>query len=153
MLNDLSSISNAGLRCLLHTFGHEIIDCHGMLLLSTDQVRNWELDGAPVDAVDVEATMNKRYVAELVGDLIEADAREELMACGRSIIQIWAERIALRFPERNVIFYLGGSESVIVRFHTRRHGVDDWLDVTDRQFVLQSRLELYELRDRRVNRI
>lgn len=151
--NDLALVSNAALRSLLHTFCHDLIDRDGMLLLSTRQVREWQVEAGTVDPVDVESSMNKRYVSELVGDFVAGDARDELMVCGRAIIQVWAERIAVRFPERHVIFYLGGSDAVIVRFHVRRDGVHDWLDLDDRQFLLQSRIEVYELRDRCLQQI
>lgn len=154
MNNDLSLISNDGLQSLLHTFQHDIVERGGLLLLRTQQIMEWDLESVPVeDPVDVESTMSKRYVSELAGELIDGSSREQLMVCGRAIVQVWAERIAARFPGRNVLFYLGGEEDVIVRFHVRRPGIYDWLDLEDRPFILRSRLEVYELHDQRLERL
>jgi hypothetical protein len=129
---------------LVHTFCHEIIDCNGLLLLSTKQARN---AGKRVidDPVGYESTMNKRYVTDL--SRIDENARDALMTIGRAVIRIWAERIALLLPGRNVVFYLGGLEDVVLRFHVRRPGICDWTDLADREFLKQSKLEAYVLQD------
>lgn len=137
---------------LLRALRHDVIDREGLLLLSTNQIREWESVSSEQDAVDVEATMNKRYVIDLVGNIVRIDDRAALMECGRTIMQVWVERIALRFPERDVRFYLGGSESVILRFHVRGPGVADWVDVTDREFLSRSSIEVYELRRQRLEK-
>jgi hypothetical protein len=140
------------LEALLQTFCQEIVECDGLLLLSTAQVRASGWDGLG-DPVSIEATMNKRYLSELIGDAISASSRADLMRYGRAIIQIWSERIALRFPDRVVVFYLGGSESVLVRFHARRLGVPDWADLADRAFLSASLIEVFELRNGNLNKV
>lgn len=59
----------------------------------------------------------------------------------------------LRFPGRAVLFYLGGSESVILRFHVRREGFHDWLDVNDHELLRRSSMEVHELRDQGLQKL
>jgi hypothetical protein len=136
-------------------FCHEMIDCHGALLLSTKQVRAWRETAPPSDwdPVAVESTMNKRAVVDLAGHAYDERSREELMTVGRAILRVWSERIALLFGDRDVVFYLGGSESVVIRFHVRRSGVADWLNLADREFLNASKIEIYLLHDRRLARM
>jgi hypothetical protein len=126
-----------------------IIEVEGMLLLRTKQaLRPWAHESGEIDRVGAEATLNKRYVVDLL-DLTNVrcdEVREELTQCGMKLIEIWASRISLEFPSKVVVFYLGGSEDVILRFHVRRDGVRDWTDLNDRQFLLSSHLQVYELR-------
>ena len=134
---------------LIGTFCHEIVDRDGLLLLSTQQV--CEAETAPVeDPVSVESTMNKRYVADL--SRIDENARDPLMRVGRAIIYTWSERIALHFPGREVAFYLGGSESVILRFHVRRPGLTDWTNLSDRQYLAAAQIEVYILHNNSLTR-
>lgn len=127
-------------------FCHDIVELDGLLLLSAAKVRRPQSATAISDAVGVESTLNKRYMTDLVGRCIQEENRDKLMAWGRAIIRVWSERIALRFPEREVAFYLGGSESTILRFHVRRPGSSDWTNLEDREFLSTSRIEVYVLR-------
>jgi len=126
-----------------------ILEIEGMLLLRTEQaLRPWARQPNESDRVDAEATLNKRYVGDLL-DLTGVsfdEIRKELTECGRRLIQIWADRISLEFPAKVVAFYLGGSEDVVLRFHVRRDGVRDWTDLNDQEFLLSSHLQVYELR-------
>jgi len=106
-----------------------------------------------VDPVDVEATLNKRHLTDLVPGAVFENSYEKLMACGRAIIKIWSERIALHFPSHVVLFFLGGAEDVVLRFHVRRKGIADWTDLNDRDFLISNRLEIYELRGERLEKI
>src|SRR3954447_13382072 len=90
-------------EAVLSAAWHEIVETNGLLLLTTSQVlRGAAMAQHHADPVSVEATMNKRYVSELVGCGIHQTARGKLMKCGRAIIKIWSERIALHFPDRTV---------------------------------------------------
>ncbi len=130
---------------LVYSFCHEIVEVDGVLLLSTEQVLNGRGRLVDDDLVGIESTMNKRYVADL--SRLDENARETLMTVGRAIMLVWSERIALRFPGRDVLFYLGGSESVILRFHVRRPHLTDWTDLSDREYLTASMLEVYLLHD------
>jgi hypothetical protein len=143
-MNSQAATPQAVTDALVRAFCHEIIDSNGLLLLSTAQTRKEGL-AVDCDPVGVESTMNKRYVTDLVGRAIDENARDVLMRLGRAIMHVWAERIALLFPGRDVVFYLGGSESVILRFHVRRTGMTDWTDLTDREYFAASNLEVYIL--------
>jgi hypothetical protein len=134
------------LAALVRTLEYEIVKLHGMMLLETRQVLGWKGSVTGEDPIGTEATMNKRYVWDLMGGLIDVDARDDLMTFGRAIMRIWSERIALRFPDMPVLFYLGGSESVILRFHVRRSGLPDWIELSEGDFLTESKLEVYELR-------
>ncbi len=139
---------------LVETFSHPIIEVDEMLLLETEQARHTSSSALKSDRVSVEATLNKRYVADLVGHAFVDDAnRDELMICGRAIMHVWSECIALRFPGRVVVFYLGGRESVILRFHVRRPGVREWTDLSDREFLSQSLIEVFLLEDGKLERL
>jgi hypothetical protein len=132
-------------RDLRNAFSWEIVDIHGTLLLATKQVLAPEANRPDEDPIGVESLMNKYYVRDLTGYVFDQDDRENLMPVGRALVKVWAERIALRFPGRRVLFFLGGEEAVILRFHVRREGQHDWTDIEDRRFLRKARLEVYEL--------
>jgi hypothetical protein len=134
-------------NALVKAFCHEIVDCDGCLLLSTHQVIS-ERGRVIDDPVGYESTMNKRHMTDLCR--IDEDDREALMIVGRALVKVWAERIALLFPGREVVFFLGGSDSVILRFHVRRSAITDWTDVTDREYLTSCNLEVYILRDEKL---
>jgi len=129
-----------------------IIDNHGLLLLGTAQAQRGIID-PPADPVGVESVLNKVHIADVIDAGDGVLRRSALMVIGRSLIKVWAERISLHYPDRKVLFYLGGGDSVILRFHTRRVEHNDWLDLTDLSFIAQSRIEVYELSEGLLNRI
>src|SRR5215213_6592880 len=90
------------LDTVLSTFDRQILDVNGALLLATRQLGNRSKDNVHADPIALEATWNKRYVTDLIGLAAtdEPENREWLMSCGRVIMRVWAERIALQFPER-----------------------------------------------------
>ena len=133
------------LPTIAEAFAAEIIDVSGCLLLNSVQARTSEHSAPPSDPVAFEATMNKRHLPDILGIRDDSETRSALVAVGRALIKTWAERIALRFPTRTVAFYLGGSDSVVIRFHERRSGHPDWINWDDRTFLRASALEIYEL--------
>jgi hypothetical protein len=132
-------------RDLTEAFVNDIVDINGTLLLATKQILKGDPNRRHEDPISVESVVNKYYVTHLAGDVFDEDDRDNLMPIGRALIKVWAERIAFRFPGRRVLFFLGGEESVIVRFHVRREGQHDWASLEDRKFLRKAHLEVYEL--------
>ncbi|KAB8144385.1 hypothetical protein F8S13_05790 [Chloroflexia bacterium SDU3-3] len=74
------------------------------------------------DPVGYEASENHFHLDYMISrDL----SRKVLMDIGKGIIFVWNERIHTMIDD-NVIFYLGGDDSIILRFHLER-GDDYWL--------------------------
>jgi hypothetical protein len=128
----------------------QIREIRGCLVLPSTETgeRAWVLD-----AISVETTLNKRYIKDLVTPAVAADQHDALMRCGRVLVRAWAAQLTTRFPAATILFFLGGSEDVIVRFHVERPPSPNWADLSDTSFLHAARLEVYRLNDGVLTRV
>ncbi len=47
--------------------------------------------------------------------------------------------------ERQVLFYLGGQDTVALRFHIDRNDGKSWVDISDSNFLEQEQLKIFRI--------
>jgi hypothetical protein len=97
------------------------------------------------DLTGLESDVNSFRMHDLVGGVLEDKGHERrvLRRIGRALIHVWADRLRGQAPDRSFLFYLGGRDTLILRFHTERSSIPHWTDITDLQFLRRCRIEVH----------
>lgn len=98
----------------------------------------------PSDPVGLEAFVNHYHLEDYVEEfsLEPRRKRRELNRLADALILVWAERLAGILAERTALFYAGGEEDVIVRFHLERPDEPPWMSL-DPDFVRKARMRVF----------
>lgn len=67
--------------------------------------------------------------------------RRLLIAIGRQVIEVWNQRLRLLVGDTPVLFYLGGTDTVMLRFHQEHEGYIPW--IADHEHLRRGRISLY----------
>lgn len=107
------------------------------------------------DITGIEATVNTFHIRHFTDGAItdKGPDRRSLMKLGRALIQVWSARLQGQLQQRTLLFYLGGRDEVLLRFHVERPEVPNWTDISDSQFFRRRRLEVYRATATSVERI
>lgn len=140
-------VDGATRRALLRLstwFAAPLLETRDGLVISEekDVERHWI--AFPGDPTGFEAFVTHVHLEDLLasgGSL----RRRDWLAIGWDLMQVWGDRLRPRLRGRSVLFYLGGSRGVILRFHVAREGCADWLDWTDKDFLTREKLSVYRL--------
>ncbi len=99
----------------------------------------------PDDPVGLEALVNHVYLEDLFHSMVvpKGELRRALVKIGQTLISVWHERMAPLLDGREVIFYLGGRDTVAIRFHLVRDSSPSWLDLSDASFVRRERVRVF----------
>jgi hypothetical protein len=112
-------------------------------------LRHW--DEFPGDPTGLEAFVNHFHLDDLAGDSAAGPVkRKDLMRLGESLVSVWASRLAP--TEEPVVFYLGGRDGVVLRFHLVRPGAKPWIPA-DAHLLAKERLRVFELKDSTLRRV
>jgi hypothetical protein len=97
------------------------------------------------DFTGLESDINSFRMHDLVGGVLEDKGhdRRVLRQIGRALIHVWADRLRGLAPDRSFLFYLGGRDTLFLRFHTERSSIPHWTDITDLRFLRRCRIEVY----------
>jgi len=127
----------------------------GEAYLIGDQVESSLPFRSDADLTRLEHSENHFHLADVFGiapSKIEM-FRDQLMSLGERLVKIWHDRIRATGTQAPVVFYLGGEEDVIIRFHLER-SVGPWLSsVQDHDFLVQSKVRMYRGEGRTVQRL
>jgi hypothetical protein len=98
----------------------------------------------PGDPIGLEATVNHYHLEDHIqGPRLKPRAqRQLLMTLAEALMRVWSERLVRFLGDRAAIFYLGGADTVVIRFHVERPGTEPWTTLT-RAFMKQERLRVY----------
>jgi hypothetical protein len=96
------------------------------------------------DSIGAEAFANHYHLEDyLEGLRIKPAARRRLlMTLAEALVKVWSERLVRLLGERSAIFYIGGSDTVYVRFHVERPGAKPWTS-HEPAFLKKERLRVY----------
>lgn len=98
------------------------------------------------DETGFESFVNHIHLEDIVQGVFDPETdREALLIIGKDIIAVWAERLKPYLNKREVIFYLGGSDSVSLRFHIARDDGRDWIDRSDEDLIHRERIEVFKI--------
>lgn len=108
-----------------------------------------KLDSYPDDITGLESFVNHVHLEDTLSNLLQTSGEERaiLFRIGISIIKTWSERIKYLLDDREVLFYLGGKDTVSLRFHIDRKDGQGWVDLSDVEFLKREQLSVF-----RVNR-
>lgn len=100
------------------------------------------------DPTALEAFVNHVHLDDLLGGLpLSTDgAREALVALGRALVEVYTERARPFLGGRELIFYLGGRDTVSLRFHVFRGSEEAWARLDDADFLEQERCEVIRIK-------
>lgn len=121
-MQDPADLLKNSMESLSTLFSMKFKKVEGILIATTNlNSRKTSVNQPISNPVWYESTMNHYHLDYMISrDL----SRKVLMDIGKGIIFVWNERIHTVIDD-NVIFYLGGDDSIILRFHLERG--DDFL--------------------------
>ena len=101
------------------------------------------LDSYPGNPIGAEAFANHYHLEDYVEGLrLEPRAqRRFLMTLAEALVKVWSERLVRLLGERSAIFYIGGKDTVLIRFHVERPG--QRLTALTPSYVKRARLRVY----------
>ena len=107
------------------------------------------------DLTGIESFNNHFHLEDIADITFTGDelVRTKLMEVGRALIKVWAERLHIMLKGQAILFYLGGVDSVIVRFHLERTHEATWIHLSDTAFIQKERIEVYRGLDGKVIRL
>lgn len=99
------------------------------------------------DHSGLEAFVNHVHLEDACASVLlpRSHGRRALMDIGRMLVITWGERMRPMLKDRQAIFYLGGEDSVTLRFHVDRADGMGWLDLNSNRLVKKERMELYRV--------
>lgn len=99
------------------------------------------------DLDGLEAFINHIHLEDVVqmprNAVNPQEQRHALLETGRLLIQVWHERIQFLYNGVVILFYLGGSDTVSVRFHKSRSIANAWINLSDQDFLNRESIEVY----------
>jgi hypothetical protein len=111
------------------------------------------LNSYPGNPIGAEAFANHYHLEDYVEGLrLKPRAqRRFLMTLAEALVKVWSERLVRLLGERSAIFYIGGTDTVLIRFHVERPGKR--LTALTLSYVKRSRLQVYRTTGGVVERI
>jgi len=96
------------------------------------------------DSIGAEAFANHYHLEDYVKGLRwqPGGQRRFLMTLAEALVKVWSERLVRLLGERSAIFYIGGSDTVFIRFHVERPGAAPWTS-HEPAFLKKERLRVY----------
>jgi hypothetical protein len=112
------------------------------------------LNSYPGGPIGAEAFANHYHLEDFIKDLhLEPRARRRfLMTLAEALVKVWSERLVRLLGERSAIFYIGGRDTVLIRFHVERPGAAP-LTSHEPAFIKKERLRVYRTTGGVVERI
>jgi len=130
---------------LSEAFTTPIQEYGGAVLAGQPTIIERHLALFPGDPTALESFVNHLHIEDLAGGFLgvkDAD-RLVLLAIGRALIHVWAERMRQLPRAREILFFLGGADTVSLRFHVFRGEKAAWLDLTSPGFIRDEGFEVY----------
>ena len=106
------------------------------------------------DPIGAEAFANHYHLEDYVKGLRwqPGGQRRFLMTLAEALVKVWSERLVRLLGERSAIFYIGGRDTVFIRFHVERPGAEPWTS-HEPAFIKKERLRVYRTTGGVVERI
>ena len=130
---------------LSEAFTTPIQEYDDAILAGQPAVVERHLASFPGDPTGLESFVNHLHIEDLTAGLLgvkDAD-RLALLGVGRALIHVWTERMRQLPRARDILFYLGGSDTVSLRFHVFRGEKAAWVDLTNPAFIREEGFEVY----------
>ncbi|MEP7012500.1 MAG: hypothetical protein ABJC13_19440 [Acidobacteriota bacterium] len=133
------------LRRLSELFAMPLFELNSTLL--TGDLKEAERhfsDWDPNDPIGLEAFVNHYHLEDYIRELglDPKKERRELNRLADALVLVWLERLTGILGERTLLFYVGGEQDVIVRFHVERPGSVPWMNL-DPAFIKKARMRIF----------
>ena|SRR5712691_7093640 len=144
------SFSDAKLRKaftrLARMFAVTFSDIDGCLVIDGDEARRHR-ESFINDDTGLEAFVNHVHLEDVVEQMLRprGAGRRVLMSIGEDLIKVWSERLLPILNGREVLFYLGGKDTVAIRFHVVRQGQPTWVRLDDTAFMEKEGTSVWRL--------
>jgi len=125
-------------------FGMPIYELDGALLTGDPKRGKRHAADFPGDPIALEAFVNHYHLSDYVGGCgLEPRAhRQMLTSLADAVVLVWSERLAKFLVNRSVLFFVGGTDDVIVRFHVEREGGAAWAPL-EPAFLRKERIRVF----------
>lgn len=123
-------------RRVAELFATRIVVLDGVIAIGDPAELRRHREHFEEDKTGLEAFVNHVHLEELLHRIIRPPfkRRPEALRLGEQLIRVWAERIAgIAGADVSLLFYLGGSEDVVLRFHTERMNVHPWIALNKKE--------------------
>ncbi|HEV7672034.1 MAG TPA: hypothetical protein VGS22_26230 [Thermoanaerobaculia bacterium] len=136
------------LRRLSGLFAMPLFELNGIILTGDlKEAQGHFSSGEPDDPIGLEAFANHYHLEDYVRELglDPRKRRRELNRLADALVLVWTERLMGILGERTLLFYVGGEEDVIVRFHVERPGGRPWMALDDPAFIKKARMRVFRV--------
>jgi hypothetical protein len=139
---------------LTHLFSIPLQQMGDAVLTGSASSAERHLREFPGDPIGLEATVNHYHLEDYIkGPRLKPRAqRQLLMTLAEALMRVWSERLLPFLGDRAAIFYLGGTDTVVIRFHVERPDTEPWTTLTP-AFMKKERLRVYRSAGGAVERI
>lgn len=141
-----NTTARRALKALAETFSVRLFEIDGCVVIDEDEFHRHRQSFLR-DPTGLEAFVNHLHLEDVTGELLplEAGNRATLVQIGEQVIRVWADRLSAILKERQAMSYLGGADTVPVRFHLLRRESAAWLDLADLAFLRKERITAWLL--------
>jgi hypothetical protein len=131
---------------LADLFAIPFSDTSGRVVAGDANRATRHLSSYPDDPTGYEAFVNHFHLEDtLMIPYSDGAIRALLVEVGRDLVKAWAGRLQAAFPEHSFLFYLGGTDSVALRFHVDRGDGREWANLNDRSFLRAEQIDVFRL--------
>lgn len=136
--------ATAALSKIASLFAIPLFEMGGAILSGNPEDAKRHTAEFPGDLVGLEAFVNHYHLEDYVGEfhLEPRQQRRVLNRLAETLALVWSERLVKIIGNRTALFYLGGSDSVVVRFHLERTDEVPWADLNP-DFLKRSRIRVF----------
>jgi hypothetical protein len=130
---------------LSELFATPLVEFDGCIVISGESESRRHLSSFSGDPVGFEAFVNHIHLDDVLTSAVGRPARREMITIGEHIIKVWSERLRGILRGRSILFYLGGSRGVTLRFHVARNKGAEWMSLDDKAFRSREKMTIFRL--------
>jgi hypothetical protein len=133
-----------GIKSLTYLFSMPLHQMGDVVVTGDPESAKRHLEEFPGDPIGLEASVNHYHLEDYIKGLrLKPKAhRRLLMTLAEALVMVWSERLVRFIGERAAIFYVGGADTVVIRFHVDRPSAEPWAALTP-AFMRKERLRVY----------
>lgn len=136
-----------GLEQLLTMLALPVHEVSGALVIGDLNAIMRSLSEFSGDVIAFEAFVNHVHLEDVLNGILKplGEERVILMRLGASMLNILADKLQPFLTDRNVLAYVGGADTVALRFHTESCEGRNWVDLSDVDFLIREQLWVFRI--------